>query len=103
LGGLTSIANKDVNEPGLVPIIKPLRLLLDAIRPANASCFIFPNTIGGAPDLDNLADRVIRPNTEGAQFDVEGLAGISSRSRHEAQKLNKLVIIYIMYIFIDIM
>ena len=52
---------EDVDEPGLVPIIKPLRLLLDAIKPAHASGFIFPNTIGGALDLDNLADRVIRP------------------------------------------
>jgi integrase len=56
---------EDVDEPGLVPIIKPLRLLLDAIKPAHASGFIFPNSIGGALDLDNLADRggdrVIRP------------------------------------------
>jgi len=52
---------EDVDEPGLVPIIKPLRLLLDAIKPAHASGFIFPNTVGGALDLDNLADRVIRP------------------------------------------
>ena len=27
----------------------------------STSGFIFPNTIGGALDLDNLADRVIRP------------------------------------------
>ncbi len=52
---------EDVDEPGLVPIIKPLRLLLDAIKPTHASGFIFPNTIGGVLDLDNLADRVIRP------------------------------------------
>jgi integrase len=52
---------EDVDEPGLVPIIKPLRLLLDAIKPDHASGFIFPNTISGALDLDNLADRVIRP------------------------------------------
>ncbi len=52
---------EDVDEPVFVPIIKPLRLLLDAIKPAQASGFIFPNTIGGALDLDNLADRVIRP------------------------------------------
>jgi len=52
---------EDIDEPGLVPIIKPLRLLLDAIKPAHASGFIFPNTVGGALDLDNLADRVIRP------------------------------------------
>jgi integrase len=52
---------EDVDDPGLVPIIKPLRLLLDAIKPAHASGFIFPNKIGGALDLENLADRVIRP------------------------------------------
>jgi integrase len=52
---------EDIDEPGLVPIIKPLRLLLDAIKPAHTSGFIFPNTVGGALDLDNLADRVIRP------------------------------------------
>jgi hypothetical protein len=34
---------------------------VDAIKPVHASGFIFPNTIGGALDLDNLADRVIRP------------------------------------------
>ena len=51
----------DVDAPGLVPIIKPLRLLLDAIKPAHVSGFIFPNIIGGAPDLDNLFARVIRP------------------------------------------
>ena len=44
-----------------MPIIKPLRLLLDAIKPAHVSGFIFPNIIGGALDLDNLFDRVIRP------------------------------------------
>jgi hypothetical protein len=42
-------------------IIKPLRLLPDAIKPENASGWMFPNTIGGALDLDNLADRVIKP------------------------------------------
>ena len=52
---------EDVDGPGLVPIIKPLRLLLDAIEPAPVSGFIFPNIIGGALDLDNLFDRVIRP------------------------------------------
>ena len=52
---------EDVDEPGLVPIIKPLRLMLDAIKPVRSSGFIFPNSIGGALDLDNLADRVIRP------------------------------------------
>jgi len=53
--------HEDDEDPGVVPIIKPLRLLLDAIKPENSSGWMFPNTIGGALDLDNLADRVIKP------------------------------------------
>jgi hypothetical protein len=49
------------DDEGVVPIIEPLRLLLDAVKPGNASGWMFPNTIGGALDLDNLADRVIKP------------------------------------------
>ena len=53
--------HEDEEDPGVVPIIEPLRLVLDAIKPENASSWMFPNTIGGALDLDNLADRVIKP------------------------------------------
>jgi integrase len=53
--------HEDEEDPGVVPIIKPLRLLLDAIKPENAPGWMFPNTIGGTLDLDNLADRVIKP------------------------------------------
>jgi integrase len=53
--------HEDDEDPGVVPIIEPLRFLLDAIKPENASGWMFPNTIGGALDLDNLADRVIKP------------------------------------------
>jgi hypothetical protein len=35
--------------------------MLDAIKPERAAGFIFPNSLGGALDLDNLADRVIKP------------------------------------------
>jgi hypothetical protein len=38
--------------------------MLDAIKPELASGWMFPNTIGGALDLDNLADRVIKPVLE---------------------------------------
>src|SRR5258708_39308313 len=48
---------EDIDDPGLVPVIQPLRLLLDAIKPENAAGFIFPHRVGGALDLDNLADR----------------------------------------------
>jgi integrase len=53
--------HKDDEDPGVVLIIEPLRLLLDAVKPENAIGWMFPNTIGGALDLDNLADRVIKP------------------------------------------
>jgi integrase len=53
--------HEDEDDPGVVPIIKPLRAMLDAIKPDNASGWMFGNSIGGALDLDNLADRVIKP------------------------------------------
>ncbi|MFZ3339452.1 MAG: hypothetical protein WA213_01120 [Terriglobales bacterium] len=53
--------HEDEEDPGVVPIIEPLRVVLDGIKPENASGWMFPNTIGGALDLDNLADRVIKP------------------------------------------
>jgi integrase len=59
---------EDVEEPGVVPVIGPLRLLLDAIRPEKAAGFMFPNSLGGALDLDNVADRILRP-----LFRVHGL------------------------------
>jgi integrase len=53
--------DEDVDDPGLVPIIQPLRLLLDAIRPETAGGFVFPNRSGGALDLDNIANRILKP------------------------------------------
>jgi integrase len=53
--------HEDEEDPCAVPIIEPLRVVLDAIRPENASGWMFDNTIDGALDLDNLADRVIKP------------------------------------------
>lgn len=50
---------EDEDDPGVVPIIRPLRLLLDRVKPAYG--WLFPNTIGGALDLHNLAERVIKP------------------------------------------
>ena len=50
-----------MDDPGVAPIIQPLLARLDAIKPEVASGWMFPNTIGGALDLDNLADRVIKP------------------------------------------
>jgi hypothetical protein len=43
--------HEDEEDPGIVPIIDSLRLVLDAIKPENASGWMFPNTIGGALDL----------------------------------------------------
>ena len=63
---------EDMDDPGLVPIIRPLRLLLDAIKPTRASGFIFPNKVGGALDLDNLADRVVRPTLKAHDLEWKG-------------------------------
>jgi integrase len=52
---------EDEDDAGVVPIIQPLRLMLNTIRPVNAYGFMFGNAIGGTLDLDNLADRVIKP------------------------------------------
>ena len=61
--------------------------MVDAIKPVHPSGFIFPNTIGRALDLDNLADRVIRPTLKPHNLMWKGLAGISSRSRHQPQRV----------------
>jgi len=53
--------HEDEEDPGVVPIIQPLRLMLDQIRPQAGSGWMFANSIGGALDLDNLANRVIKP------------------------------------------
>ncbi len=53
--------HEDEENPGVVPIIEPLRFVLNAVKPKDASGWMFPNTIGGALDLDNLADRLIKP------------------------------------------
>jgi Phage integrase family len=59
---------EDDDDPGVVPIIEPLRFVLDVIKPEDASGWMFPNRIGGALDLDNLAERVIKP-----RFKANGL------------------------------
>ncbi len=51
---------EDEDGSGVVPIIRPLRLMLDSIRPVGACGWIFDNSIGGALDFENLADRVIK-------------------------------------------
>jgi integrase len=52
---------ENVDDPGLVPVIRPLRSLLDAIKPEHAAGFMFVSRVNGAIDLDNLANRVLKP------------------------------------------
>jgi integrase len=63
---------EDVDDPGLVPIIRPLRVLLDAIRPEHAAGFMFVSRVNGAIDLDNLASRVLRPIFEANGLEWKG-------------------------------
>jgi hypothetical protein len=58
---------EDEDDPGVVPIVRPLRLLIDRVKPAHG--WLFPNTLGGPLDLHNLAERVIKP-----RFAAKGLA-----------------------------
>jgi hypothetical protein len=44
---------------------------------------MFPNTIGRALDLDNLADRVLKPILKANGVDLERLACLSPRPSHE--------------------
>jgi hypothetical protein len=55
--------HEDDDDAGVVSIIEPLRRI-NAIKPETTSGCMFPNTIGGALDIDNLADRVIKPVLE---------------------------------------
>lgn len=50
---------EDNTEPGLVPIIQPLRQLLDAVKPEHG--FFFVGQRGAVIDLNNLACRVMKP------------------------------------------
>ena len=62
--------------------------MVDAIKPVHASGFIFPNTIGGALDLDNLADRVIRPTLKPHNLANQlGFATVNLGKLHEGSAL----------------
>lgn len=50
---------EDDDEPGLIPIIVPLLNLLDAVKPEHG--FMFTGSRGGTLDLENFADRVMKP------------------------------------------
>jgi hypothetical protein len=49
--------HEDDEDPGVVPIIEPLRLVLDAIKPENTSGWMFPN-------VERLACVSARPSHE---------------------------------------
>ena len=78
--------HEDDDDPGVVPIIEPLRVVLEAIKPEIASGWMFPNRIGGALDLDNLADRVIKPVLKSKRSEVERLARLLPGPRHESPR-----------------
>jgi integrase len=46
--------------PAMIPVILPLRRMLDAIKPFKSG-WMFPNRCGGVLDLDNCATRIIKP------------------------------------------
>jgi integrase len=52
---------KTVQSQAAIPVIKPLRDLLDGMKPENAVGSIFKGELGRPLDLHNVARRVIRP------------------------------------------
>jgi len=84
--------HEDEDDPGVVPIIQALRLMFDQIRPQAGSGWMFANSIGGALDLDNLADRVIKPvlKANGLKWKVwhayrRGLATTCTNSEYQTR------------------
>lgn len=65
-----SKTGEDDAEPGMVPIIEPLRVLLDAVKPEHG--FMFVGHRGAAVDLDNLAARVMRPHLKAHGLEWHG-------------------------------
>jgi integrase len=51
--------------PAMIPVIAPLRAILDAIKPFKSGR-MFSNRCGGVLDLDNFATRVIKPRLKKA-------------------------------------
>ena len=54
--------------PGVVPIIEPLRFVLDAVKPEDASRWMFPNRIGGVAQPCRLCDQA---QVQGKRVEVE--------------------------------
>lgn len=65
-----SKTGEDDVEPGMVPIIEPLRVLLDAIKPEHG--FMFVGHRDAVVDLDNLAARVMRPHLKAHGLEWHG-------------------------------
>jgi hypothetical protein len=64
---------EEEDEPGIVAIMQPLRLLLDASKSESnpRTPWLFPNTVVVALDLlicTTFAERVIRPELEEARL-----------------------------------
>jgi integrase len=57
--------------PAMIPVIGPLRTILDAIKPFESG-WMFPNRRGGVLDLDNLATRVVKPLLKKASLPWHG-------------------------------
>jgi integrase len=57
-------------RPAEVPIIAPLRKMLDRVH--HGSSWLFPTSLGGPVDLSNLADRDIQPRLQESGLEWRG-------------------------------
>src|SRR5262249_29165185 len=66
----SSKVGEDDVDPGMVPIIRRLRGLLDAAKPKHG--FMFVGNRGAVVDLENLAARVMRPTLKAHGLEWHG-------------------------------
>jgi hypothetical protein len=75
--------HEDDDDPGVVPIIEPLRFVLDAIKPEDASGWMFPNRIGGALGFGQPCRPCDQAQVQGKRVELERLVFVSPAPSHE--------------------
>ena len=78
--------HEDEENPGVVPIIRPLRVLLDAIRPAKRLRLDLPQQCRRGARPRQHCRESVQACLQGQWSRLERLARLSSRARDESEK-----------------
>jgi hypothetical protein len=70
-------------QPAEVPIIAPLRKMLDCVH--HGSPWLFPNSLGGPTDLTNLAEPGHQTSVEKVRVEMVRLARLSEGTREQSK------------------